>query len=68
VRAEQIIDTVTQDQLIEADFSEAARERARGTVESFERFIAEHKDEITALQILYSRPQRLAAQGRAPSP
>jgi type I restriction enzyme R subunit len=60
-QAEQIIDTVTQDQLIEADFSEAARERARGTVESFERFIAEHKDEITALQILYSRPQRLAA-------
>jgi type I restriction enzyme R subunit len=59
-QAEQIIDTVTQDQLIEADFSEAARERARGTVESFERFIAEHKDEITALQILYSRPQRLS--------
>ena len=26
------------------------------TVESFERFIEEHKDEITALQILYSRP------------
>jgi type I restriction enzyme R subunit len=68
-QAEQIIDTVTQDQLIEADFSEAARERARGTVESFERFIAEHKDEITALQILYSRPQRLsgvAGQGAEP--
>jgi type I restriction enzyme R subunit len=32
-QAEQIIDTVTQDQLIEADFSEAARERARGTVQ-----------------------------------
>jgi type I restriction enzyme, R subunit len=58
-QAEQIIDTVTQDQLIEADFSEAARERAKGTVESFERFIAEHKDEITALQILYNRPQRM---------
>ena len=37
------------------------RERARATVESFEQFIDEHKDEITALQILYSRPyaQRL---------
>jgi type I restriction enzyme R subunit len=67
-QAEQIIDTVTQDQLIEADFSEAARERARGTVESFERFIAEHKNEITALQILYSRPQRLAGAGQGAEP
>ena len=58
-KAEQIIDTVTQDSLLQADFSEAARERAQGTVESFERFIAEHKDEITALQILYQQPQRL---------
>jgi type I restriction enzyme R subunit len=67
-QAEQIIDTVTQDQLIEAEFSEAARERARGTVESFERFIAEHKDEITALQILYSRPQRLSGAGQGAEP
>ena len=59
-KAEQIIDTVTQDTLLQADFSEAARERAKGTVESFEKFIAEHKDEITALQILYSRPQRMS--------
>ena len=57
-QTEQIIDTVTQDQVLEAGFSAAARERAKGVVESFERFIAEHKDEITALQILYSRPQR----------
>ena len=62
-QAEQIIDTVTQDELLQADFSEAARERAKGTVESFERFITEHKDEITALQILYNRPQRM--QGNA---
>ncbi len=58
-KAEQIIDTVTQDSLLQADFSEAARDRAKGTVESFEKFIAEHKDEITALQILYQQPQRL---------
>jgi type I restriction enzyme, R subunit len=50
---------VTQDNLLEADFSEAARDRAKGTVESFEAFIAQHKDEITALQILYQQPQRL---------
>jgi type I restriction enzyme R subunit len=55
---EQVIDEVTQDQLIEAGFSEAARERAKGIVTSFEQFIQDHKDEITALQILYSRPTR----------
>lgn len=53
-----VIDTVTQDRVIEAGFSEAARERAQGIVQSFEAFIAEHRDEITALQILYSRPTR----------
>jgi len=57
-QSEQLIDTVTQDQVLEAGFSAAARERAKGVVDSFERFIAEHKDEITALQILYNRPQR----------
>ncbi len=51
-----MIDTVTQDRVLEAGFSEAARERAQGIVQSFEAFIAQHKDEITALQILYSRP------------
>jgi type I restriction enzyme, R subunit len=53
-----VIDTVTQDRAIEAGFSEAARERAQGIVQSFEVFIDQHKDEITALQILYSRPVR----------
>ncbi len=53
-----VIDTVTQDRVIEAGFSDAARARAQGIVQSFEAFIAQHKDEITALQILYSRPLR----------
>lgn len=55
---ELVIDTVTQDRVLEAGFSEAARERAQGIVQSFEAFIAQHKDEITALQILYSRPTK----------
>ncbi|HSO59802.1 MAG TPA: type I restriction-modification enzyme R subunit C-terminal domain-containing protein, partial [Desulfobacterales bacterium] len=58
-KSEQIIDSITPDAVLEAGFSEAARERARRTVESFEQFIADHRDEITALQILYSRPRRL---------
>ena len=55
---EQVIDTVTEDELIEAGFSEAARERARKIVGTFEQFIEQHKDEITALQLLYNRPTK----------
>jgi type I restriction enzyme R subunit len=55
---EQVIDNVTQDQVLEAGFSEAARERAKKIVTTFEQFIQKHKDEITALQILYSRPAK----------
>ncbi|TXI75111.1 MAG: DEAD/DEAH box helicase [Dokdonella sp.] len=55
---ELVIDTVTQDRVLEAGFSPAARERAQGIVQSFEAFIAQHRDEITALQILYNRPTK----------
>jgi type I restriction enzyme R subunit len=55
---EQVVDNVTEDQVLEAGFSEAARERARQIVTTFEQFIEHHKDEITALQILYSRPTK----------
>jgi type I restriction enzyme R subunit len=57
-QADQIIDIVTQDSLLEAGFSATATERAKSLVQTFEAFIAEHKDEITALQILYNRPSR----------
>jgi len=56
LRSEQAIDTVTRDDVLEAGYSEAARERATALTRSFAAFIAEHKDEITALQVLYSRP------------
>jgi len=52
------IDHVSQDEVIEAGFSADAAERARGLVQSFEQFIEDHKDEITALQILYSKPYK----------
>ena len=55
-RAEQIIDNVSQDKLVEAGFSGDAKEHAKTLVESFEKFIREHKDEITALQVLYAKP------------
>jgi type I restriction enzyme R subunit len=58
---EQLIDEVSADELISAGYSRDATERARATVDSFRQFIEENKDEIAALQILYSRPhsQRL---------
>jgi type I restriction enzyme R subunit len=55
---EQTIDTVSPDQLIEAGYSADAADHARTLVQSFEGFIQEHRDEITALQVLYSRPYR----------
>ncbi len=47
--------------MLKAGYSAEATEAARSIVTSFEEFIREHKDEITALQLLYSRPyqQRL---------
>ena len=56
-QADMVVDTVTADHLIEAGFG-AASDRARSMVETFESFIARHRDEITALQILYNRPTR----------
>jgi type I restriction enzyme R subunit len=53
---EQIIDTVNQDQLLEAGPAEVVRERALRMVQSFEQFLQRHKDEIEVLQILYSKP------------
>jgi type I restriction enzyme R subunit len=55
---ELTIDHVSQDQVIEAGFSADALARARTIVQSFEQFIREHKDEIIALQILYSKPYK----------
>ena len=51
----QTIDRVTIDHVIEAGFTE---ERATETVQSFRKYIQEHRDEITALQVLYQRPYR----------
>ena len=56
-KPDMVLDTVTQDSLLSAGFAEGS-DRAKGLVQSFEAFIAQHKDEITALQILYSRPTR----------
>jgi type I restriction enzyme, R subunit len=55
---EQIIDTISADTLIFAGVDDAAKQKAKSLVESFEKFIAENRDEITALQVLYSKPYK----------
>jgi type I restriction enzyme R subunit len=57
-KSEQTIDVVSQDRVIEAGFSAQALEKAKGLVQSFEQFIKDHKDEIIALQVLYSMPYK----------
>jgi type I restriction enzyme R subunit len=52
------IDAISQDEVLDASFSADATDRAQNLVKTFEQFIEEHKDEITALQILYSRPYK----------
>ena len=56
---EQTIDTVTKDEVLESGHSRAALDKARGLVASWEAFIAEHRDEITAIQLLYTDARRL---------
>ncbi len=59
--AEQTIDKVTIDAVISQGFDAAAKEKATALLRSFRDYIEQHKAEIAALQILYSRPfkQRL---------
>ena len=54
---EQMIDSASADQVISGEFSVDATDRARRQVESFRKFIEENRDQITALQVLYSQPR-----------
>ncbi len=53
---DQVIDEISVDQVTRAEFAVDARARAESTITSFRSFLDEHRDEITALQVLYSRP------------
>ena len=55
---EQVIDEQTRDTLVRAGFDTAALDKARSLITSFRQFIEDHKDEIEALRVLYSRPYR----------
>ena len=53
---EQVIDAASADRLIAGEFSADATDRAHGLITSFAQYIEDNRDEITALQVLYSRP------------
>ena len=55
---EQTLDEVSKDEVLFAGHSAEAREKASALVASFREYIKEHKDEIRALQVLYSRPHK----------
>src|SRR5207249_3472511 len=57
---EQIVDEVSKDTLLpeQTGYSAEARQKAAALVESFESYLAEHKDEIDALQFFYSVPHK----------
>jgi type I restriction enzyme R subunit len=50
---EQVIDEVSRDELLSADLSAEAKERALSLTTSFEQFLAAHRDEYVALALLY---------------
>lgn len=54
--ADQTIDTVSQDEVLFAGVSEAAKEKAKTVTQSFAEYVQTHRDEIDALQLLYSHP------------
>ena len=55
-RSEQIIDTVSPDAVLFAGYDEKARERATTVVKTWEQFLEENRNELTALQIIYNQP------------
>lgn len=61
---DQTIDKLSQDEVLAAGFSPEAREKAKGLVDSFRKYIEENKEEITALQVLYSQPYAKRLQFR----
>ena len=55
---EQTIDEVSKDEVLFAGHSDEGREKAAAMITSFREYIEENKDDIRALQVLYSRPYK----------
>ena len=55
---EQKIDHTNLDSLTKAEWDKDSTEQAKAVIQSFTDYLNEHKDQIEALQIFYSQPQR----------
>jgi type I restriction enzyme R subunit len=55
---EQTIDEISKDEVLFAGHSPEGRARAEAMLSSFREYIEDHKDDIRALQVLYSRPYK----------
>lgn len=55
---EQVIAEGEKDHIKRVGFDADALEKAQGLVQSFRQFLEDHREEIEALQVLYSRPYR----------
>jgi type I restriction enzyme, R subunit len=55
---EQVLDIYTPDEVTSQGFDEAAKARAQSLVQEFRDYLALHRPELDALQILYSRPYK----------
>ena len=53
---DQLIDKVTPDTILSSGTDAQALERAKATVQKFRDFLAQHKDDVVALQLFYSQP------------
>lgn len=58
---EQIIDHINLDQVTFAGFSQQAETQAKAVVQTFADYLAQHKDEIAALQFFYQQPYQRRA-------
>jgi type I restriction enzyme R subunit len=61
---EQVIDEITRDELVRAEFDGAAREKAASKIEDWKKWVEENRDEVEAIQILYSQPYRAGLRFR----
>ncbi len=55
-RDELTIDIVSQDTVLVSDWDIQAEDKARAMIGTFRQFIEQHRDEIAALEVFYSRP------------
>ncbi len=62
---DQVIDEVTPDELISAEYDAASMEKAHTLVQSFQKFIEENKEELEAIRVFYSQPYRAGLSFKA---